>query len=72
MKTIRKIAVFANLAKGLGFLHYNFIIHRDIKPCNIMLDRKTSPRIIDFGSAITPYIKSLKFKINYTCKFSLI
>lgn len=69
---MKKIAVFANLAKGLGFLNYNFLTHRDIKPYNIMVDRKTSPRIIDFGSAITPNIKSLKYKINYSCKIKII
>jgi serine/threonine protein kinase len=36
-------------AKGLQCAHSLGIIHRDIKPANLMLDRRNTVRILDFG-----------------------
>ncbi|XP_066438390.1 protein kinase C theta type-like isoform X1 [Eleutherodactylus coqui] len=41
----------AELICGLQFLHQRGIVHRDIKPDNIMLDRDGHIRIIDLGLA---------------------
>ena len=38
-------------AKGLDVAHQNKIIHRDIKPGNIMITRKGRVKILDFGIA---------------------
>ncbi|XP_066433631.1 protein kinase C delta type-like [Eleutherodactylus coqui] len=41
----------AEIACGLQFLHRGSIVHRDIKPDNIMLDRSGHIRLIDLGLA---------------------
>ncbi len=41
------------LINGLEFIHSNYVIHRDIKPHNIFLQKRGHIKIGDFGSART-------------------
>ena len=44
--------IVAAVADGLDYAHRQGVVHRDIKPDNILLDRKTGqPRVTDFGIA---------------------
>lgn len=36
---------------GLHHMHANFVIHRDLKPDNLMLSRDGTLKFIDFGMA---------------------
>ena len=44
----------SQIALGLGFAHENDIIHRDVKPSNIMVVRGGYAKITDFGIARMP------------------
>lgn len=39
------------LAVGIDALHKMGIIHRDIKPDNVLVDKKDNIKIVDFGTA---------------------
>lgn len=43
--------IIARIADGLDFLHAQNVIHRDIKPQNILITRNSEPLIVDFGLA---------------------
>ncbi|HSL95390.1 MAG TPA: serine/threonine-protein kinase, partial [Thermoleophilia bacterium] len=45
------VAVAAELFDGLGFAHSQGVIHRDVKPQNVMLDADGHVKIMDFGIA---------------------
>jgi len=45
------VDVAAQIAEGLGYAHEHGIVHRDVKPANIMIVRGEQVKITDFGIA---------------------
>jgi serine/threonine protein kinase len=48
---LKKLSYLEQLCSGLHFAHRAGIIHRDVKPANVMVDREGTVRILDFGIA---------------------
>src|SRR5512137_2248996 len=46
-----KIAIMLQISEGLSTVHRSGVVHRDIKPQNIMIDRDGRVKILDFGMA---------------------
>ena len=45
------VDVICKIADGLGFAHGMGVVHRDVKPMNILFSNDDTPKLADFGSA---------------------
>lgn len=45
----RRIALFLQVCDAVSFAHRHLVVHRDLKPRNILVDRAGVARLVDFG-----------------------
>ncbi len=43
--------VGARVAEALDYIHFNKLLHRDVKPANVMISREGEVKLMDFGIA---------------------
>lgn len=46
-----RLRLFLRVCEGVQFAHRNLVIHRDLKPDNILVDEEGAPKLLDFGIA---------------------
>jgi WD40 repeat protein len=46
-----RIELFVTVCKALHFAHQNLVVHRDLKPGNILITARGEPKLLDFGIA---------------------
>ncbi len=68
LSLLQKLDIIAQSASGLHHAHSKGIVHRDVKPANIMLQRDSVVKIVDFGIALLTQLTSARI----TSKGSLI
>jgi eukaryotic-like serine/threonine-protein kinase len=47
----QRLALFVRVCEAVQFAHQNLVVHRDLKPDNILVVEDGTPRLLDFGTA---------------------
>jgi tetratricopeptide (TPR) repeat protein len=47
----QRLRVFKSVCEAVQFAHQNLVVHRDLKPDNILVAEDGTPRLLDFGTA---------------------
>jgi tRNA A-37 threonylcarbamoyl transferase component Bud32/tetratricopeptide (TPR) repeat protein len=47
----QKVTLFLKVCAAVGYLHRNLVVHRDLKPPNILVTKEGDPKLLDFGIA---------------------
>jgi serine/threonine protein kinase len=45
----RRVRIFLHICSAVHYAHLQFVVHRDLKPGNILVDSKGEPKLLDFG-----------------------
>jgi len=51
LNALQRIALLVQVCEAVQYAHYRGVIHRDLKPDNILVDEHGQPKILDFGIA---------------------
>ena len=46
-----RLELFATVCDAVQYAHQNLVVHRDIKPGNILVAADGTPKLLDFGIA---------------------
>jgi serine/threonine protein kinase len=51
LNALRRIDLLVKICDAAEYAHLHAVVHRDLKPDNILVDQKGQPKILDFGIA---------------------
>lgn len=68
---VRVQSYIYQLLRGIAFCHANRILHRDLKPQNILIDKSGDLKLADFGLARAFHIPVRTYTHEVRCQGAL-
>ncbi|MFY8328606.1 protein kinase domain-containing protein [Pseudoalteromonas sp. ZZD1] len=53
LNTKQRLSLFCKVCDAVSYAHQNRVIHADLKPSNILVNKQGEPKLVDFGVART-------------------
>jgi len=62
----QRLELFLRVCDAVQFAHQHFVVHRDLKPDNILVGEDSTPRLLDFGTAklLSPSLAGAESKLT--------
>lgn len=69
LKQVDAVKIINQVLDGIGYAHSNQIIHRDLNPSNLLIDKEGNVRIMDFGISVIAGTISSNSEITGTVNY---
>lgn len=69
LKQYDAVKIINDVLDGIGYAHTNNIIHRDLNPSNLLIDKEGNIRIMDFGIAILAGTETTSAEVTGTANY---
>lgn len=64
LSVAKKLDILSEIAEAIAYVHEKDILHRDIKPQNVVVDALGHARLLDFGISKNPKLKSHQLTLH--------
>ncbi|MGO2371617.1 MAG: protein kinase domain-containing protein [Pseudoalteromonas prydzensis] len=64
LNTKQRLLLFCKVCDAVNYAHQNRVIHADLKPSNILINKQGEPKLVDFGVARTINSEQTDFVVN--------
>jgi serine/threonine protein kinase len=61
-----RLHLFCTICDAVDYAHRNLVVHRDLKPGNILVTAEGFPKLLDFGIAKILRAESTSFSVHFT------